>query len=235
MSKLTDLELVTCVDLNYTQTKTGKPVYHFIYASELYGTMFAIYAKFEGREIDGGKAFEIDKMILKLVNYKGCLNIGFTSHSMEWTKGTSSDGDYYDIDFLVRGASSNFDKELDFRVEIEEDEEKGKLLKIKDQKKKLKKEGEQIQVKKGERVLVIFKRTLYPLPDFEGYLLERVDGADLSQPLKDESPATELFDNEFNARDGAEFYNRVLRPGLLDPSMPAAGHRCNTSNVNLFF
>jgi hypothetical protein len=75
MQPLQDLELITTVDLAYKGTG-DKPVYHFVYASQLYGTLFAVYAKFDGQEADA--SFIVNSVTLRLINYKGEINIGFT-------------------------------------------------------------------------------------------------------------------------------------------------------------
>lgn len=220
MNKFIDLEFVTAVDLNYTmddfienEVKNTKPVYHFIYASQLYGTFFGIYAQFvrEENKVDDQKNFKISKIELKLLNYKGIINIGFTSHSH------SQDRDGTRITFRVRGASSNFEKPL--------------IL------------DPPITVEKGKRTLIIFNRILQPLPDFDGYFDDRQRSDDsqcseASSKLTDEPPISTLFDSEFNDRDGIDFYNNDLKPGLYEndnETLMAVGHRCNTSKVNLYF
>src|SRR5689334_20081329 len=97
-NKLDDLDLITTADLN-AEPARGKELYHFIYASQLYGTFFGIYANFAGDKTASGD-YQINKITLRLVNYKGAVNIGFTD-------------DYPELDplgltiyFRVIGASS---------------------------------------------------------------------------------------------------------------------------------
>lgn len=214
MSNLRDLELVTSVDLSYASSRMGMPAYHFIYASQLYGTMFAIYGKFEGREvnINQEKAFQIDQASFKLVNYKGCINMGFAG-GFSLLKESGNNGVDYRIDFSVRGASSIVDDVFHFG------------------------EDESLIVKRGECVQTLFVRTLLPLPDFERYLDKRENANGKQDPweLDDEPPITQFFDSEFNYKDGAYLYNQPIKPGLFDPRIPAAGRRCNESRVNFIF
>jgi hypothetical protein len=221
MESFKDLELVTAVDLNLKEMKVDnitKPVYHFIYASQLYGTLFSIYAKFDGSPIDAGKFFEINKISLKLLNYKGCINIGFTSHELQLDEKREN------LFFQVRGTSTLIQKELD-----------------------LKKTSPNKPFTVPKEVLpyrLVFNRILHPLPDFDGYLDEREEN--VSSQLSIEPPPSPLFDIEFNDRDGVDLYNHHLKPGMLryvgkkegDTSKEvqvAAGIRCNSSNVNLYF
>lgn len=243
------MELVTCVDLEYKK-KGDKPVYQFIYASELYGTMFAIYAKFEYSQVTlpDGPAVQIDKIDFQLVNYKGSFNIGFTGHRVQCEKAinTKTGEEFYNVFFIVRGASATFDTNLDYSRTEQDEAEKEKTEKIKIP--GLYKDV--MQVKKEKPLLVVFNRILIPLPDFQSYFDERDSSRPTSTPLDNmEPPVTTIFDTEFNDRDGSDFYNRELKPGFpgyeknghkINPGLPglkfyAAAHRCNTSNVNLIF
>lgn len=94
ITPIQDLELITSVDLAY-KSVNERPVYHFVYASQLYGTLFAVYANFSGS--NNGSSFTVDTITLRLLNYKGVINIGFTGdvHVQNDT-----------IDFGVIGAST---------------------------------------------------------------------------------------------------------------------------------
>jgi hypothetical protein len=214
MSNVKDLQLITSVDLGYSPT--SKPAYHFIYGASLYGTMFAIYAKFDGKEIPDGSpsAFQIEKIIFKLVNYKGCINIGFTTHNIDCEY--KDDDKHYRINFGVQGASTLVDKAFDVKIQNT---------------------NEPLLVRKGQRVRVIFVRTLFPLPHYDGYLDRRYEMPIPQDPLAlaEEPPVTPLFDTEFNYRDGAYLWHQPFKPGLFDPSHPAVGYRCNESEVNLLY
>lgn len=74
MQPIQDLELITSVDLAY-KSLDERPVYHFVYASQLYGTLFAVYGSFSGQ--DNGSSFTVNSVTLRLINYKGVINIGF--------------------------------------------------------------------------------------------------------------------------------------------------------------
>lgn len=95
ITPIQNLELITSVDLAYKSVNES-PVYHFVYASQLYGTLFAVYANFSGS--NNGSSFAVNTITLRLLNYKGVINIGFTGdvHVQNNT-----------IDFGVIGASTN--------------------------------------------------------------------------------------------------------------------------------
>ena len=49
--------LVTSVDLGYFENEE-KPVYHFIYGSQLYETLFGVFAKFQLETVnEGGRVY----------------------------------------------------------------------------------------------------------------------------------------------------------------------------------
>ncbi len=50
--------------------------YQAIYASQLYGTFFMIYANFTCGKEDKGKGHLLKEIELKIINYKGLLNLG---------------------------------------------------------------------------------------------------------------------------------------------------------------
>lgn len=50
--------------------------FQFVYASQIYGTFFGIYAKFDIRK-DGTRAM-LKKIRFRIINYKGVINIGIT-------------------------------------------------------------------------------------------------------------------------------------------------------------
>lgn len=202
MNAIKDLTLVSTVEL----MNRGDSTYHFVYASQLYQTLFAVYAKFIGDPIilpDKRKVFSISGITLKLINYKGNINIGFTSHDADWEPDTST------LTFGVRGISTTVDKDIEFE--------------------------DHIIVEDGKRFPIIFSRVLFPLPDFEGYLEDRNGSSVNGSQIKSEPPISQLFDTEFNDRDGIDFYNRELKPGMFDPSHGIVGNRCNFSDINLLY
>ncbi|WP_420400614.1 hypothetical protein [Flagellimonas sp.] len=85
------------------------PVHHFIYGSQLYGTVFAIYGKFNIEpEADGNKCIVLS-IELKLINYKGLINIGFTKRKPILHRDRKS------IFFGVQGASKITTQTICFR------------------------------------------------------------------------------------------------------------------------
>lgn len=202
-----NLDLVTAVDLNYVENSKGKPVYHFIYSSQLYGTMFAVYAKFSGKEVKARKAnaFEIQAISMRILNYRGCLNVGFTGHLL--TEEVKPDIGIT-VGFTVKGACTVFEKDAPLKRPI--------------------------TVEKGKRQLVTFLRNVFPLPDYEGYLDER--GDEKSKLLTGiEPPVSPWFDTEFNDRDGVDLYNTHYKEGMHGAPHRIVGFRCNSSRVNFYY
>src|SRR6266496_6182820 len=105
-----DFEYSCGVNLNYTEAEIDgkkKPVYHFVYASQLYGTIFGIYAKFEPDPEYKGKNYAIKTISFKLINYKGSINIGLTGN-YEW------DDENTTLYFGLRGASVTTEDKFKF-------------------------------------------------------------------------------------------------------------------------
>ncbi|RIV72105.1 hypothetical protein [Flagellimonas aequoris] len=202
--------LVTSVDLGYFENEE-KPVYHFIYGSQLYETLFGVFAKFQLETVNEGESYLLKKLTILLMNYQGTINLGFTSHKLHF------DGNH-NVYFAVRGGRKRFKKDLNFEKPIE--------------------------LKKGERFPLIFNRILYPLPGFSFDIDER-NSRDNSKPLKVKIPRTRIFDTEFQYRNGVDYYDKELRPGMLGfngismeslkNSHPFPSPRCHQSNVSLKF
>lgn len=74
-----DPNLIAAVDLNVYIEPDDKTPLQFLYGSQLYGTLFGISGDFQVKHIEGDE-YEIQSVTLKLYNYKGVLNIGFTEH-----------------------------------------------------------------------------------------------------------------------------------------------------------
>ncbi len=66
--------------LPYSFKKEHNDKMQFIYASQLYGTFFGIFAQFETTPNTNDSVF-LDKVYLKLINYKGIVNLGITQIS----------------------------------------------------------------------------------------------------------------------------------------------------------
>ena len=73
VSSTPSVNLQTTIDLSIPY---DKDINQFIYGSQLYGTVFAVYAKFNC-SIEGNEA-TLNSIDFKLINYKGCVNLGFT-------------------------------------------------------------------------------------------------------------------------------------------------------------
>jgi hypothetical protein len=208
MNNIEKLELVTSVELSNAGT-IQEPVFHFIYGSQLYGTLFTIYARFEGKEIDNGGGFRASKISMKLINYKGPLNIGFTDEDLEWRE----DGGIPYIDFHVMGESTTYVKDFFPEPFIVRKGTRSLII--------------------FNRILdpmPKFRKYFDSRLNSDGTL----DNS--SSLLNSEPPSCQFFDSEFNERDGMDLYNRDLKPGMLGyDEVGLVGNRCNTSNVNLYF
>lgn len=199
MADFNQIKLATTVDLNY-EFDGNKPVYHLIYASQLYGSVFAIYGRFEGNKNEN--SYSVTKITLALLNYKGIINIGFTENDFRWENIQGEDNFF----FGVRGTSIK----VDHPVLIENP----------------------LVVRKGIALPLILNRTIYPLPGFEDYLNEGPGQQTVVPPI------LPFFDTEFNDRDGLDFYNQDLKPGMLgyDGSYSLiASPRCIQSNLRLIY
>ncbi|HYC86288.1 MAG TPA: hypothetical protein VEB86_13740 [Chryseosolibacter sp.] len=74
-------EFITSVNLNLTEIeKTNVQVFHFVYGGQLYGTLFGLFAKFLKIGPNASGEYLVTGMDLKLLNYQGVLNLGFTKH-----------------------------------------------------------------------------------------------------------------------------------------------------------
>lgn len=62
----------TTVDLTIPY---GDNVYQLVYASQLHGTLFGVYGMFDAQKVSE-KQYKITKINFRLINYKGCVNIG---------------------------------------------------------------------------------------------------------------------------------------------------------------
>ena len=67
--------LVNTIDLSNPKPN-GSDIYQAIYSSQLYGTFFMVFAKFNTKAVS--KGYEIQSITLRLMNYKGPINIGIS-------------------------------------------------------------------------------------------------------------------------------------------------------------
>ncbi|HEX6891174.1 MAG TPA: hypothetical protein VF141_10775 [Chryseolinea sp.] len=188
------------------------PVFQFVYATQVYGSLFGMYARFKITDL--GDKCSLDEMTLKILNYQGVINIGFTSHDVL----IDTTGAEPKIYFGVMGASLDYEKIVPIKHEL--------------------------TVPKGGRLQVIYCRILYPLADFAS-TIDLSAGRDVHNALKDPIPVSPLFDSEFQARSGLDYFNNPLRPGMVgydgfalgntEYSSKIASIRCTQSIVNLLF
>ena len=130
----TPLSLLAAVDLNSGGTES-KPVYQFVYSSELYGTAFGIYARFKGTETP--RSYQITAVSLRLVNYRGVINIGFAKNDVIYKSNAGKNL----LICYVQGTAPAVEKEYTFSTPVE--------------------------VEKGKPFPLTFDRRLVPLPGFE--------------------------------------------------------------------
>lgn len=136
-------DLVTCVDLNHTKPNDPekfKDVYHFLYASQVYQTLFAVYGKFEFSVND----LKVKGVDLQLLNYQGLMNVGFCEVDPNDIPNTRKTEDFY---FGVQGGSTKRS------IYLEVTDPAGNPT--------------EIQLTKGKHTRIVFSRILYKLPNFD--------------------------------------------------------------------
>ncbi len=224
------LDLVTSIDLRNEKTEE-KQVYQLLYGSQLYGTDFDVYAKFEGEKItlNDGKyegreitktkgeleAYKTEKISLILLNYKGILNLGFSGKFKFELDPVTAEKTFY---LEVQGASANIKDEFTFKKDV------APLI-----------------VPKGELVRLLVQRILIPLPDFRILLSDVRNDSEIDQrrKLPQHPPVTPLFDSEYFERDGIDLYKLNDKPGMADmdnrEKMFRPGGRCNAGIVSLIY
>lgn len=90
----------------------SKTEFQAIYASQLYGTFFMVFAKFTA--IDKGEGvYSISKIKFKLVNYKGLINIGINKVQGIEKKTDLQNDEYCLIRLELQGLNANDEKELE--------------------------------------------------------------------------------------------------------------------------
>lgn len=201
--------LVVTVDVSLTEPTD---VYQFVYGSQLYGTLFGVFAKFTARKSKEKNVYHVTAFSLKLLNYQGVINIGFESNEAVYKQEKKNERS---IEFNVQGTS--------------------RILKTKEAKIE-----PLIEIKQGQPIPITFNRMLYPLPGFDKVRRMPVPGTQRSS--KDKLPELSYFDTEFHYRNGEDCYDQILRPGMLgyqdpDPktNLTLPSGRCHKSDVNLYF
>ncbi|GEQ85757.1 hypothetical protein ULMS_12650 [Patiriisocius marinistellae] len=158
-------------------TNTG---YQLLLTSSLYGTNFAIFGKFS-LEKDGNKSI-IKKIDTKLYNYKGILNLGFsTKHETEVTLQTSGQDSYINIKFYIRAVVCG-DEQIS-------ETESSPLTEY--------------------RSLVTPKNTIKITDPY--YLRAERELIPISGSLEGSPITNGVFDSEFYYRDGAKYIVRNIR------------------------
>lgn len=189
------------------------PVEHFVYASSLYGTTFAMYCIVKGNvNSSTPPLFVVDELTLKLVNYVGQLNLGFKDPPIfEWKSKEPH------ITFSIQGEGDELETVLDLRGI-----------------------SPRLEIEKGVPVTVTFTRELHPLAGFFTDINFPSDGS--RRPDKISLPKEQkirVFDTEFNTRNGTDIYFNPLRAGMkgsLEPDTnDLPSRRCNKSVVRLVF
>lgn len=219
-----DHDFVTCVHLNHkiypaseSGEKNDKVVYHGIYVSQLYGTMFAIYGSFDIREDRGNACCYLTRINLKLLNYKGLVNLGFYQESMV----VNSEGpnkekkEVKKITIPIQALSGKYQMEIILNPPI--------------------------KVQHGTFERIVFERLLYPINGFgvdpagqtNIHIVKEVKGGAVNPtPI----PDLPYFDTEFHYRDGVDYYDQLLLPGKKGYRKPGVfSVRCIHSNVNIAY
>jgi len=218
-------DFVTCALLNYNKPDDPNltDVYHFVYASQLYGTLFGIYAKFTtSPSPPGGPTTDVTHVYLELLNYEGVVNIGFTGVPYFCPKSLRKN----ETDTIFFGVQAGIvNPSIDFDINI--------------------------KLSQGKHTRLKFVRFLYPMVDymFKKNIRDKQvpDKALKTQTTPSQMPDSVFFDTEFQTRSGVDYFNRVLRQGLAeDPDLSVKDLainylkklitiRCTESNVNLLY
>lgn len=201
-------DLVTCVELNYKEPdnpSSYNDVYHFIYASELYGTLFGIVGKFTFSK----ETLKVTGVDLQLLNYKGVMNMGFCFLRSGDVPASRKLEDIY---FGVQGGSLT----PNIYIPIT-DPETG--------------QPSEIQLEKGIRKRLVFNRILYPLNGFDHEIGSSPDEK-LSIPIPNSQffdtefkyrDGIDYYSQQVRfGMTGFEEYNLITK-------------RCVQSNVNLLY
>lgn len=201
-------DLVTCVHLNHKSSvveKKKKDVYHGIYASQLYGTLFAIYGSFDISE-EKNKCCHVKKISLKLLNYKGLFNIGFHQNSIKVDVTDKKNV----IEIPLQALSKKYEMEILIKQPI------------------------RVEIQDFKRV--VFRRFLYPIEEFGVDMGSQEKIANLKKLKSASIPNQPFFDTEFNYRDGVDYYDQLLHPGMAgSKSYGVFSERCLESNVNIAY
>ncbi|WP_405411727.1 hypothetical protein [Maribacter sp. Asnod1-A12] len=218
-------EIMTSVDLTHNPTEA----YHFLYASQLYNTLFAVYGKFNYKEKSSSEnqTITIDNIDFKLINYKGNVNIGFSD--------TMKDNKVYNTLHLPSNSINLGSDAIYFEVQALT----GKLeatVKL----------FEPIVIRKGDNHNLKFNRLLVPIDGL------RFDSNNKDYSLQDPKgncydEREGVFDSEFKYRDGLTYFDKQPQQGVYSNPLTLdilkseelnsniASPRCHQSNVYLVY
>jgi hypothetical protein len=217
--------LLSSVDLHNSNLArpdgTTEPIWQFVYGSQLYQTLFAVYANFRTAVAPGGGLLVYD-VKLKLVNYQGVLNIGFIDE-----KEPVHRPDLKKVYFGVRGGSPLTEITCPFVNSATPPV------------------PTPLTVRPGTTNAqpLTFCRMLYPLEPFHFPL-----GVNTRRPYDEEVqagvPVVSVFDTEFQARSGMDYYNQPDRAGMYNNKgydleyirnggAPLGSPRCHEGTANL--
>lgn len=185
-------EILTSVDLTH---KPGE-AYHFLYASKLYETLFAVYGKFNYQMDSENKPekLTIVTIDLKLINYNGNINIGFSK--------TIKDGKIFNN--LYRHQDPLFLSEDAIYFEVQGMSSIMETTVMLDK---------PIVINKGKNHNIIFNRILIPInndrfdPDKNDYSLKNITG-------KTYNEKEVVFDSEFRYRNGQKYFDKKPQEGM---------------------
>jgi hypothetical protein len=220
--EILDLVISHNLKRDSAETLDGKtiPAYQFIYGSELYGTLFGVFARFETTEIDEDTC-SVNSVMFKLFNYRGIVNIGFTDDAPLYQKKKLSirvknktySVPQTSINFCVQGLSLKRELLMSFS------------------------RNKPVIVSKNNPLRVVFRREVCPLPGFDDGSTPSSINPNSLIPIP--SMPDSLFDSEFCYRSGEDCYKQPIHPGMKGnkfiplPSFPGA--RCFESQVILYY
>jgi len=135
-----ELDLITTCQLINTETpfienekEIKKDCYHFLYGSVLYGTLFGVFGRFETEPVDNAGALKLKGVKLRLFNYQGLINMGFTTKTK-----SHYDAKRQAIWLHLRAGSQSLEETIDLS-------------------------SSNLRVKKGDGFRLTFNRLLHPL------------------------------------------------------------------------
>ena len=209
-----DQKMITTVDLHFFEDADKKPVFQFVYASQLYGTLFALYGRFSIIESPDRSTCTVKDVRLSLYNYVGTINMGFTADQPVFAE---SEEEGPQIFFGVRGTSMLREKIVSFPPDF--------------------------IIKKGERAKLTFNRILYPLPDFSYEPTEdRVTDQPLCEDIPNTAVFDSEFQGRSGAdyfnnplRPGMAGHEELTVEAVRDGRLKIASIRCTQGIVYLVY